>query len=308
MNNILGLHHMTAICGDAQENIDFYAGVLGLRLIKVTVNFDDPTAYHFYYGDGAGSPGTVLTFFPYPTAQSGRQGAGQVVITSLSSPESSLAFWRERLDGLAVESEDGHALDFADPDGLLLRLVPDPNYKLAAPWEKSSVPVEHQIAGIHSVTLRENEVERTAALLMKVLGFDHDPDIEVPEYVFFTGERGLGQRVDISTIGFASARPGKGTVHHIAFRTPSDETQAQLRNDLVGVGASVSDVRDRDYFHSIYFREPGGVLFEIATDGPGFTTDEDIDSLGTSLKLPKMHEPKRAQIEAALPKITYPNA
>jgi len=307
MNRILGLHHMTAICGDAQENVDFYCGTLGLRLVKLTVNFDDPTAYHIYYGDGAGTPGTILTFFPYPTAQTGRQGAGQAVVTSLSIPRGSKPYWKERLGDLAVDSETGDGLDFSDPDGLLLRLVPDVNYQLVAPWSQSPVPVEHQIGGMHSVTLRESSVEQTAALLMRVLGFEHDPDIEVPEYVFFTGDRGMAKRVDVSTMGYTNARSGKGTVHHIAFRTPDDETQAELRKELIEVGASVSEVRDRDYFRSIYFREPGGVLFEIATDAPGFAVDESPDALGTSLKLPQMHEARRASIEAALPKLRLPS-
>jgi glyoxalase family protein len=306
MSEILGLHHMTAICGDAQTNIDFYTGVLGLRMVKLTVNFDDPTAYHLYYGDGAASPGTILTFFPYPTAQVGRQGHGQAVVTSLSVPAGSYGYWRDRLKDVAAPSERDGVIDFTDPDGLLLRIVPDPNYKLAAPWERSPVPVEHQIAGMHSVTLQVEQLDRTGSLLMQVMGYRHDPDIEVPEYVFFVGKGGMSQRVDVSNIGYTNGRPGRGTVHHIAFRTPNDDTQLKLRETLTGVGASVSEVRDRDYFHSIYFREPGGVLFEIATDGPGFTADESLEALGTGLRLPKMHEPARAKIEAALPKLELP--
>jgi len=308
MNRILGLHHMTAICGDAQSNVDFYTGTLGLRLVKVTVNFDDPTAYHLYYGDGAGNPGTLLTFFPYPTAMPGRPGKGQATVTSLSIPVGSLDYWRSRLGDAATPGVLDGTLDLTDPDGILLRLIEDPKYKLAAPWERSSVPERHQIGGIHSVTLSEEELERTALLLMRVLGFEHDEDAEVPEYVFLIGDKGPGKRIDVSTLGYGSGRPGRGTVHHIAFRTPDDESQAALKEELAKVGAQVTEVRDRDYFRSIYFREPGGVLFEIATDPPGFTTDEDLDSLGTRLCLPAMHEPKRAMIESTLPKLKLPNA
>jgi glyoxalase family protein len=307
MKRVLGLHHMTAICGDAQENVDFYVGLLGLRLVKRTVNFDDPTAYHLYYGDAVGSPGTLLTFFPYPGAPSGRQGPGQVVFTSLSIPEGSRDYWKARLADIAVDSEDGTAIDFADPDGLLLRLVPDPAYHLAQPWHHSPVPLEHQIAGIHAVTLRENQIENTAALLMRVLEFDHDEQAETADYVFRSSSASPGNRVDVTLSGFASARPGKGTVHHIAFRTPDTETQLKLRDELTNVGASVSDVRDRDYFQSIYFREPGGVLFEIATDGPGFAADEDVEHLGNALMLPAMHEPNRAEIESQLPPLRVPS-
>jgi catechol 2,3-dioxygenase-like lactoylglutathione lyase family enzyme len=306
MSKILGLHHMTAICGDAQRNLDFYTGVLGLRLIKITVNFDDPTAYHLYYGDGVASPGSILTFFPYPTSLQGRPGVGQCVITSLSIPVTSLEYWRARLAEFSTPSDRDGAIDFSDPDGLLLRLVADPKYKLHGPWDKSTVPVEHQICGMHSVTLQESEVEKTSALLMRILGFRHDEDAEVPEYVFLVDEKGTGKRVDVATLGFGVGRPGKGTVHHIAFRTATDATQAELMADLSEVRAPVSEVRDRDYFHSIYFREPGGVLFEIATDTPGFTTDEDLEHLGTRLCLPKVHEPRRTLIEGALPKLRLP--
>jgi glyoxalase family protein len=306
MSDIHGLHHMTAICGDAQQNIDFYAGTLGLRLIKVTVNFDDPTAYHFYYGDAVGTPGTILTFFPYPTSQQGRPGIGQAVVTSLSVPMGSLDFWRNRLAGISTPSEYDHSIDFSDPDGLLLRIVGDPHYKNPNPWLKGPVPREFQIGGIYSVTLQEQEVERTAGLLMRVLGFDHDGDAEVPEYVFNSPGNHLHRRIDVSNIGFGSGRPGRGTVHHVAFRTPDDESQERVKAALVEVGASVSEVRDRDYFRSIYFREPGGVLLEVATEGPGFATDEDPNELGTALKLPKIHEVHREKIEAELPKLRLP--
>jgi glyoxalase family protein len=303
---VRGLHHMTAICGDAQRNVDFYAGLLGLRTIKITVNFDDPTAYHLYYGDGAGTPGSVLTFFPYPTSQQGRPGLGMVKLTSLSVPDYSLGYWANRLKEIAIPGETEGVIDFSDPDGLLLRLVADPDYKLKAPWEGSSVPEEHQIAGMHSVTLTEQDPQKTAALLMRVMDFEHDEDAEVPEYVFRSPGERYAARVDVAVSAFSMGRPGKGTVHHIAFRTPDESTQQSVRDELLQVGAGVSEVRDRDYFKSIYFREPGGVLFEIATDGPGFAIDEAPDRLGSGLRLPKMHEEKRSAIEAALPKLTLP--
>lgn len=308
MPDILGLHHMSAICGDAQENLDFYTGVLGLRLVKLTVNFDDPGAYHLYYGDAAGTPGSILTFFPYPGGRQGVPGVGQATITSLSVPPASLGYWRGRLEGLTIPSDDENAIDFSDPDGLLLRLVGDPGYRLAAPWERSDVPPEHQIGGMHSVTLQEAEVERTAALLMRMLGFEHDEEFEGAEYWFDVDGGGQGKRILVSTSGFGPGRPGRGTVHHVAFRTPDDATQLAKRADLAEVGANVTEVRDRDYFHSVYFREPGGILFEIATDPPGFTVDEAPEALGTTLRLPATYEPRRAEIESALPKLRLPGA
>ncbi|CAN5604559.1 ring-cleaving dioxygenase [soil metagenome] len=304
MSGILGLHHVTAICDDAQTNVDFYAGLLGLRVIKVTVNFDDPTTYHLYYGDGAGSPGTSMTFFPYAGSRGGRSGVGQVVVTSFSIPESSEAYWRERLAEHAIPGEG--PIDFSDPDGLLLRLVPDPAYHLSAPWEGSDVPIEHQIAGFHSVTLQEREIEATAALLIRVMGYEHDEEHPADEFIFGLPDGKMGSRLDVSLQGGSVGRPGAGTIHHVAFRVTDDETQLRFRSELEAVGAQVSEVRDRDYFHSIYFREPGGVLFEIATDGPGFDADEPLDAIGKSLKLPAMHEPQRELIEATLPKLRLP--
>lgn len=304
MSGILGLHHVTAICEDAQTNVDFYAGLLGLRVIKVTVNFDDPTAYHLYYGDGAGSPGTSMTFFPYPGSRGGRSGLGQVGVTSFSIPEGSEAYWRERLADYSIPGEG--PIDFSDPDGLLLRLVPDPEYRLKALWTGSDVPTEHQIGGFHSVTLNEREIEGTATLLMRIMGYEHDGEHPAEEFVFALPDKGMGSRLDVTLQGGTAGRPGAGTIHHVAFRVADDETQLRFRSELEGIGASVSEVRDRDYFHSIYFREPGGVLFEIATDGPGFDADESVDALGTGLKLPAMHEPQREMIEAALPKLRLP--
>jgi glyoxalase family protein len=305
MGLVTGIHHMTAICGDAQQNVDFYTGTLGLRLVKITVNFDDPSAYHLYYGDAAATPGTLLTFFPYPTG-SGSLGSGQIVVTSLSVRPESVGYWRDRLEEIAVPSEDEYVVEFSDPDGILYRIVGDPTYKLAAPWAKSPVPVEHQIGGMHSVTGQVNRLEQSAAMVMRGLGFDHDEDDERDHYIFRLGSGGQGEIVELTTDGFHGGRPGKGTVHHVAFRVATDEDQLKMQADLRELGANITEVRDRDYFHSIYFRDPSGILFEIATDGPGFAIDETEETMGTSLQLPAMHEPRRAEIEAALPPLRLP--
>ena len=307
MINLLGLHHMTAICGDAQENIDFYTDVLGLRLIKVTVNFDDPSAYHLYYGDGAGSPGTVLTFFPYPGGSEGRPGVGQAIVTSLSIRAESFGYWQDRLQDFGSQnSSETEVIDFSAPDGLMLKLVADDDYPEPARWAQSSVPHEHAIAGMYSVTLEEADPRKTDALLTQNLGYQRVAQVEDTQLYRLPG-RGLGKILEVrARPGGAPGRGGHGSVHHIAFRVADDDQQLSARDELDKAGAQVSDVRDRDYFHSIYFREPGGVLFEIATDVPGFSTDETLEQLGSGLRLPKMHEPNRAHIEGSLSKIQLP--
>ncbi len=298
---------MTALCGDAQENIDFYAGVLGLRLIKVTVNFDDPSAYHLYYGDGAGTPGTVLTFFPYPQSPEGRPGVGQITVTSLSVRPESFAYWSNRLaDYGSGNSSEEDIIDFSAPDGLMLKLVADEDYTEPVLWEGSAVPHEHAIAGMYSVTLDVADIRNTDALLVQAMGYQRVAQVEDTQLYRLPGP-GLGKIIELrARPGAAAGRGGHGSVHHIAFRVADDAQQLDAREELITAGAQVSDVRDRDYFHSIYFREPGGVLFEIATDTPGFATDETLALLGTSLRLPVMHQPNRAAIEAALPKIKLP--
>lgn len=297
MSPLLGLHHMTAICSNAQENFDFHTGPLGLRLIKTTVNFDDPTAYHLYYGDAVGTPGSVLTFFPYAGPQ-GRRGDGQVVVTHLRIPQGSLGYWADRLADVSAPGSAEGELDIADPDGLLYRLHEGmPGGERFVPWSGSPVPVEHQIRGMAGVTLQEADPAAPAYLLMKGLGLDVAEEAREGDHEFGIGDEVIFTRR--SGTGFG--RPGPGTVHHVAFRIADDPAQAELRERLIGMGAGVSDIRDRDYFHSIYFREPGGVLFEVATDGPGFSTDESPDALGQALRLPAMYEPRRAEIEATLP-------
>jgi glyoxalase family protein len=307
MAAILGIHHMTAICGPGQENLDFYAGVLGLRLVKLTVNFDDPTAHHLYYGDALGSPGTVLTFFPYPNGYPGRPGRGQVTVTSLSIPRDSVQYWVDRFKNHDVEfdkpqsREGGQTIGFRAPDGLPIELVATSDHEPAIHWEDSPVPLSKAIGGVRSVTLVVGALEPTERVLTEFLGMQKVAEKDY-RHRYGLGEGGPFRVVDVVVDPTGpTGRSGHGSVHHVAFRTPNEETQAELRQKLVEGGMHVSDVRDRTYFKSIYFREPGGVLFEIATDTPGFSVDEPSDSLGSELKLPPQFEGHRRQIERALP-------
>ena len=305
---LTGIHHVTMIASDPQRNLDFYTNLLGLRLVKLTVNFDAPNVYHFYYGDGLGSPGTILTFFPFPGARGGRQGAGQVAVTALAIAPASLGYWVDRLlaagiayDGPAVRGE-ARVLSFKDPDGLLLELVTEATAVLQAPWERGPVPVEHQIRGVAGVTLWEDAAEPTTSFLTNVLGFDAAGQRE--DLARYTSN---GQYAEVRAVrGFWSGVVSAGTVHHVAWRTANDAQQIAWRAKLASVAPDVTDVRDRHYFNSIYFHEPGGVLFEIATDTPGFTIDESPEGLGTSLKLPPRYEEHRGLIEDTLPKIVLP--
>jgi glyoxalase family protein len=305
---IEGIHHVTAIARDPQANVDFYTGVLGLRLVKKTINYDDPGTYHFYYGDGEGRPGTIITFFPWPMARRGSHGAGQATVTSFAVPEGSLGWWRERLNRFDVPFEeprqrfDEEVLTLLDRDGLELELVARAGDG-RAPWDGGPVPAEHGIRGFEGVTLTEWNPEVTASLLQGVMGFR--PVAEAGgRFRFEVGAGGPGTRVDVvaspdAPRGHVSA----GTVHHVAWRTPDDEQQRAWHEELQDLGLHVSPIMDRQYFHSIYFREPGGVLFEIATDPPGFTADEPVASLGSSLRLPTWLEPERQRIEGILPPV-----
>jgi len=312
MDVIEGLHHVTAIAGEPQANLDFYAGVLGLRLVKVTVNFDDPTTYHLYYGDGQGHPGTIMTFFPWPGAPKGRTGTGQLTVTSFAVPEKSLPYWRQRLSKHGVEFEEATSdfgepmLFLGDPDGLQLELISSSN---AAPdhiWEEGPVPNEHAIRGFHHVTLSENGYERTASLLVETLGFRQIAK-QGNRFRYAVANAVPGTMVDL--VCAPEARPGRvavGTVHHVAWRTATNEEQERWRSKLTELEYDVTPIIDRQYFHSIYFREPGGVLFEIATDPPGFARDETIEHLGTSLKLPPWLEKARPELQRLLPRIELP--
>jgi glyoxalase family protein len=312
MPGIQGLHHVTAIAGEPQPNIDFYTGVLGLRLVKVTVNFDDPTTYHLYYGDGQGHPGTILTFFPWPGAYRGRIGTGQLTVTSFAVPEKALPYWRERFGTGGVEFDQAQS-DFGeemlllrDPDGLQLELVTASDAEPDRVWERGPVPPEHAIRGFHHVTLSENGYERTASLLTKTLGFRQVAKAR-NRFRYAVGSGRPGTMVEVVCAPEArSGRVAVGTVHHVAWRTPTDAEQVEWRDTLMQLAYNVTPVMDRQYFHSIYFREPGGVLFEIATDPPGFATDETVERLGTSLKLPPWLEKARPELERRLPPIQLP--
>jgi len=313
IERILGIHHMTAITDDAQENIDFYSGVLGLRLVKLTVNFDDPTAYHLYYGDGVGTPGSALTFFPYGRGRPGRVGAGQLTSTALAIPADSMGWWIRRLEsegvehGLPFTRGEEEVLSFSAHDGLPLELIASPSYTPGVAFEGGPVPHDKSISRMHSVTMTENYGEATVKLLEEIMGFQRVS--EAGNRIRFQGSSGgpgafLDLVVDPAT---PHGHGGHGTVHHIAWATADEATQLEWHEEISNLGYHISPVMNRDYFRSIYFREPGGVLFEIATLNPGFTLDEPIATLGTSLRLPEMYEPMRSQIEAALPKLRLPN-
>jgi glyoxalase family protein len=305
---IPGLHHVTAIASDPQQNYDFYAGFLGLRLIKKTVNFDDPGTYHFYFGDERGSPGTIMTFFPWPGASRGRIGAGQTTVTSFAIPTGALPFWNDRAKSFNIEASavaprfGQKALLLSDPDGLQIELIESAGVSQSA-WSGNGVPAEAAITHFHSVTLAEEGFERTARLLQETMGFSAGPH-ENNRFRFIAEGAGPASIVDLLCIPDGRrGLQGAGTVHHIAFRVADDAEQAQWRGRIAEAGLNVTPVMDRNYFRSIYFREPGGVLFEIATDTPGFTIDEPLGALGTTLRLPEWYEPERAKIEAVLPKL-----
>lgn len=306
---ITGIHHVTAIASGAQQNINFYTGILGLRLVKKTVNFDGPDVYHFYYGDEAGSPGTIMTFFPYTGLVQGRQGKGMLNTTTFSVPLSSLNFWLARLKRFGIayknpqERFDGEvAVYFEDTDGLGLELVFNDNDARSG-YANGPVPAEHAIKGFYNVEIWEEGYERTAALLTEQL--DHQLIAEKGNRFRFAATNTPGNYIDIlcapdSMKGLA----GSGTVHHIAFATPHKAAQEAVRLKIVKRMLNPTPVLDRNYFTSIYFREPGGVLFEVATAGPGFGIDEAPQSLGAALKLPQQFESDRVHIENTLPPIT----
>ena len=308
-----GIHHVTGIASDPQRNLDFYAGILGLRLVKRTVNFDDPTTYHFYFGDEQGNPGSILTFFPWPDARRGRQGGGQVAVTSFAILPSSVGFWIERLIRKQVEFqqpaaryEDERVIAFKDHDGFMGELVAHPKAEARAGWSGAGVPPEHAIRGLYSVTLWLDANELTGQLLTTTLGFRVVRE-QGSIFRYAAGDGGPGSIVDIRCVpGIWSGVMGAGTVHHVAFRASDDAEQMDLRTELTSLGYNVTPQLDRDYFKSIYFREPGGVLFEVATDGPGFDVDEPVEQLGHSLKLPSWLELRRFEIEALLPNIHRP--
>jgi glyoxalase family protein len=309
---ILSLHHVTATVDDAQEDLDFCLDGLALRLVKKTVNFDNHHVYHFYYGDERGTPGTIWTTFPYADrgVRAGTKGAGQVTVTSFSVPIGSLDFWRVRLGhgGVAVtdiEPRFGEpAIAFSDPSGLTFELIAT-GRDHRRPWVAEGLDDETAIRGLHSVTCTVRDPAKTIDLMETVLGFAVVDEMEGRIRVGVNGG-GPGKTIDIVHHADAeTAINGLGTVHHVAMATASEAEQIHLREQLIQYGCKVTEVRDRCYFKSIYFREPGGVLFEVATIEPGFTADEDLSRLGRDLKLPPWEEPNRADIEAALAPVTY---
>lgn len=308
VSSVAGIHHVTAMASDPQRNVDFYTRVLGLRLVKRTVNFDDPGTYHLYYGDDVGHPGSILTFFPWPQARRGRHGAGQATSTAYGVPAGSLGFWSDRLGRLGVAAEaprqrwGREVLTFLDPDGLKLELVEGHELQ-GEPWDGSGIPAERALHAFAGVTLTMWNPEGTAKVLTETLGFRLEEEGE-ERFRFAAGADGRGSRVDLhvqpaAERGVISA----GAVHHVAFRAADEAEQLAWRARVEAAGLAVTPVLDRQYFRSIYFREPGGVLFEIATDPPGFTLDETRETLGTRLRLPPWLEPQRGEIEATLPPI-----
>jgi len=307
-----GIHHVTCICGDVQRNVDFFVGTLGLRFIKKTVNFDVPDTYHLYYGDYVGTPGSAMTYFGWPHLPWGAQGAGQIREVSFAVPAASLDFWSARLRELGVDASrsrrfDTEVIRLEDPDRMAIELVGEASDARWQVWPESPVAPEHQIRSFHSVTLLENTAEPTARFLENVLGFERVAE-DGPRTRFTTGEGGPTAILEVVEDPSAPAgREAVGTVHHVAWRARDDAHELEWRQRVVEAGRQVTPVIDRKYFHSIYFREPGGVLFEIATDQPGFTVDEPADRLGGSLQLPPQYEDRRDNLRFNLPPISVPS-
>jgi glyoxalase family protein len=308
-NKILGIHHITAIAGSAKVNYDFYTRVLGLRLIKKTVNFDDPKTYHLYYGDETGSAGTILTFFPWEGIAKGRRGTRQVTEIGYSVPAGSLDFWQDRLEKNNViynkqsEKFGEPYLTFLDPDGLKFELTVAKNTDTRKPWITPEISAENAILGFHNVTITSNKIEKTAEVLTTIFGYTL-AQTHVNRSRFVTDTVAEANIVDlVEAPGEMAGHVAGGSVHHVAFRVKDEETLMAYRDKVIAMGLTITEQIDRNYFYSLYFREPGGVLFEIATDNPGFMVDEPLEELGTNLKLPAKYESKRAELEQTLPKL-----
>jgi predicted esterase/catechol 2,3-dioxygenase-like lactoylglutathione lyase family enzyme len=319
MSNVLGLHHVTAIASDPQRNLDFYLGLLGLRLVKRTVNFDDPQTYHFYFGDEVGTPGSIMTFFPWPGARRGRQGSGQVAVTSFAVLPGAIGFWVERLLRYNVKyrgptrrgsgADVEQVLTFEDHDGLMLEIVGHPGAEARPAWAGApGISREHAIHGFHGITLWVDRAGATERVLTDTLGFRPVREDGTTKR-YSLGDGGPGTLVDVREIGgFGTAMGGAGTVHHVAFAVEDGAAQSAVRERVEQAHLHPTPVIDRQYFHSVYFREPGGVLYELATNPPGFTIDEPVEQLGEALKLPPQYEPHRDEIEAVLPRIHLPTS
>lgn len=307
-NLINGIHHVTAIAGNAQRNYDFYTKVLGLRLVKKTVNFDDPGTYHFYFGDHEGTPGTILTFFPWEGMRRGMRGAGQVTETSFSVPANSFDYWMERFEKTSTiynkpsQRLGNDYLVFVDPDGLKLELVADSS-DTRKPYAGTDIPVDKAIRGFYGVTLTVNDEKGTVKLLTDIFGFEATKS-NANRYRFEAQKGAFADKIDLVVLpNEQRGSVAAGSVHHVAFRLPDYESQLQMREVIASAGYNITDQIDRQYFKSLYFREDAGVLFEIATDIPGFATDESIDSLGHGLMLPPQYESRRSDIEKVLPSL-----
>ncbi|UBZ06106.1 ring-cleaving dioxygenase [Salegentibacter mishustinae] len=310
-HKILGLHHITAIAGNAQRNYDFYTKTLGLRMVKKTVNFDDPQTYHFYFGDKTGTPGSILTFFPWERVKKGKNGVGMATEIGYSVPEGNLDFWKKRFEKNGVEfgktrEQFGEKyLPFRDPDGLNLKLVVPKHEDDREAWETDEIKSDVALKGFHSVTLTLYNVGPTAGILTDIFGYELE-EKEDDFYRYKTSTVENAAIVDIHEDPTAERGINAGgTNHHIAFRVKDEETQMYFREKIIEKGLQITEKIDRDYFFSLYFREPGGVLFEIATDNPGFTRDEDLEELGSSLKLPAQYEGSRDRIEKLLPELKH---
>lgn len=308
-NNILGLHHITAIANDAQQNLDFYTKVLGLRLVKKTVNFDDPGTYHFYFGNETGTPGTILTFFPWEGIRQGRNGTGMATHIGYALPHGALDFWKERLKKKDILYEEysvfGEKLiSFRDPDGLQLQFIEGHTSDNREAWTTEDINKDVGLKGFHNVTLTLRRTEATSNVLTGILGYELQKQ-EDNRFRFATSAIDTANLVDLvedpsTPQGYNAA----GTNHHIAFRVKDDNVLMEYRERILSAGFIVTPKIDRDYFFSLYFREPGGVLFELATDNPGFDIDEPLAELGSNLKLPKQYENRRLDIEKVLPKLS----
>ncbi|QMV41873.1 ring-cleaving dioxygenase [Cohnella cholangitidis] len=300
-----GIHHVTAFVRNAQETVDFYSGVLGLRLVKKTINFDAPEVYHLYFGNDAGSPGTVITFFPWPTSRQGRIGGGQVGITSYVVPAGSLDFWKARFEKLNIPvtltTRFGEQLvQLSDPDGLRIEIV-ERDQGPASKWAFGGVPADKAIKGFGGAVLFSTAPARTAAVLEQVMGLEKIA--EEGDFARFQATGDLGNIIDVNVSPMAQGIGGAGTVHHIAWRAKDDEDHARWRSVVEEGGFHPTPFIDRQYFNAIYFREEGGILFEIATDPPGFARDEPAETMGEKLMLPEWFEAHREQIEQGLPPI-----
>ncbi|KAA8484169.1 glyoxalase family protein [Arcticibacter tournemirensis] len=308
-STINGIHHITAIAGNAKRNFEFYTKVLGLRLVKKTVNFDDPETYHLYYGDKNGTPGTILTFFPWDNIMTGRRGSRQATEIGYSVPEGSLDFWLKRFDqhnvtyNKVAEKFGEPYLTFLDPDGLKLELIVSRNADLRLPWETDEVKGENATRGFHNVTITSNKIQPTADILTEVFGY-RLLEQHVNRFRFITDAVENAAIVDLVEVpGEQVGHVAGGSVHHVAFRVKDENVLMQYREKIEKLGLHITDKIDRNYFYSLYFREPGGVLFELATDNPGFAADESVEELGSHLKLPAQYEQYRSRLEETLPEL-----